>query len=155
MIRNDDFYRNTALQYCCDIVSNAYNIVPTLQRRIVPGNITFTEDSKFVCWCKYILTISFFLSRLSFSDLCGKEVSTLNILLRIYLLSQPTNNLTSGGKIEETLSSNRCISRKKQSWPLLHSNLGCLLFPPGNLNRSTTLFRGGGKAKLSVSLWCR
>ena len=30
-IRNDDFWRNTALQYCCDIVSNGYNIVPTLQ----------------------------------------------------------------------------------------------------------------------------
>ena len=78
----------------------------------------------------------------------------LNILLRIYLLNQPTNNLTSGGKIEETLSSNRCISGKKQSRPLLHSNLGCLLFPPGSLDCSTTLFRGGGgsrKAKLSVS----
>ena len=24
-IRNDDFYRNTALQHCCDIVSNGYN----------------------------------------------------------------------------------------------------------------------------------
>ena len=31
-IRNDDFYRNTALQYCCDIVWNSYNIVPALQR---------------------------------------------------------------------------------------------------------------------------
>ena len=31
-IRNDDFYRNTELQHCCDIVSNGYNIVPTLQR---------------------------------------------------------------------------------------------------------------------------
>ena len=32
-IRNDDFLRNTALQNdCCDIVSNGYNIVPTLQR---------------------------------------------------------------------------------------------------------------------------
>ena len=31
-IRNDDFQRNTALQHCCDIVSNRYNIVPTLQR---------------------------------------------------------------------------------------------------------------------------
>ena len=29
-IRNDDFYRNTALQHCCNIVSNCYNIVPTL-----------------------------------------------------------------------------------------------------------------------------
>ena len=31
-IRNDDFYRNTELQHCCDIVSNGYNIVPKLQR---------------------------------------------------------------------------------------------------------------------------
>ena len=31
-IRNDDFKRNTALQHCCDILSNGYNIVPTLQR---------------------------------------------------------------------------------------------------------------------------
>ena len=31
-IRNDDFWRNTASQYCCDIVSNRHNIVPTLQR---------------------------------------------------------------------------------------------------------------------------
>ena len=31
-IRNDDFLRNTALQHCCDIVSNGYNIGPTLQR---------------------------------------------------------------------------------------------------------------------------
>ena len=30
-IRNDDFQRNTVLQHCCDIVSNGYNIVPTLQ----------------------------------------------------------------------------------------------------------------------------
>ena len=33
-ILNDDFYRNTALQHCCDIVSNGYNIVPTLQRSV-------------------------------------------------------------------------------------------------------------------------
>ena len=30
-IRNDDFQRNTALQHCCDIVSNGYNITPALQ----------------------------------------------------------------------------------------------------------------------------
>ena len=29
---NDDFKRNTALQHCCDIVSNGHNIVPALQR---------------------------------------------------------------------------------------------------------------------------
>ena len=31
-IRNDDFWRNMALQHCCDIDSNGYNIVPVLQR---------------------------------------------------------------------------------------------------------------------------
>ena len=30
-ICDDDFQRNTAIQYCCDIVLNGYNIVPTLQ----------------------------------------------------------------------------------------------------------------------------
>ena len=30
-IRNDHFKRNAALQRCNDIVSNCYNIVPTLQ----------------------------------------------------------------------------------------------------------------------------
>ena len=43
-IRNDDFYRNTVLQYCYDIVWNIYNIVPTLQRcvalKIVVANRT-------------------------------------------------------------------------------------------------------------------
>ena len=34
-IRNDDFQRNTALQHCCDIVLNVYNIVPTLQLCVV------------------------------------------------------------------------------------------------------------------------
>ena len=29
---NEDFKRNTALQHCCDIVSNGHNIVPALQR---------------------------------------------------------------------------------------------------------------------------
>ena len=42
MICNDDFQRNTTLQHCCDIVSNSYNIVPTLQRcvalKIVDAN---------------------------------------------------------------------------------------------------------------------
>ena len=33
---NDDFKRNTALQHCCDIVSNGYNIVPALQRCVAP-----------------------------------------------------------------------------------------------------------------------
>ena len=30
-IRKDDFQRNTALKHCCNIVSNVYNTVPTLQ----------------------------------------------------------------------------------------------------------------------------
>ena len=34
-IRNDDFWRNTALQHGYDIVSNGSNIVPTLQRCVV------------------------------------------------------------------------------------------------------------------------
>ena len=34
-IRNDVFLRNTALQHYCDIVSNVYNIVPTLQHCVV------------------------------------------------------------------------------------------------------------------------
>ena len=33
---NDDFKCNTALQHCCDIVSNGYNIVPALQRCVAP-----------------------------------------------------------------------------------------------------------------------
>ena len=35
MTRSDDFWRNTALQHCCDTVSNDYNIVPTLQHCVV------------------------------------------------------------------------------------------------------------------------
>ena len=31
-IRSDDFWHNRALQHCWDIVLNACNIVPTLQR---------------------------------------------------------------------------------------------------------------------------
>ena len=31
-IRNDNFKLNTALQHCCGIVLNGYNIVPTLRR---------------------------------------------------------------------------------------------------------------------------
>ena len=34
-IRNDDCEGNTALQHCRGIVSNGYNIVPTLQRCVV------------------------------------------------------------------------------------------------------------------------
>ena len=32
MIRNNNFWRNTALQSCCGVVSNGCSIVPTLQR---------------------------------------------------------------------------------------------------------------------------
>ena len=31
-VRNDDFWRNTALQHCCEFVSNCCNIVSALQR---------------------------------------------------------------------------------------------------------------------------
>ena len=41
-IRNDDFYRNTGLQHCCDIVSNGYNIVP-IMRRCVALKIVFAN----------------------------------------------------------------------------------------------------------------
>ena len=34
VIRNDDFWRNTALQHCCN-VPKCYNIVPTLQPSVV------------------------------------------------------------------------------------------------------------------------
>ena len=34
-VRNSDFQCNTALQNCCDIVSNGYNIILTLQRCVV------------------------------------------------------------------------------------------------------------------------
>ena len=34
-VGNDDCLRNTALQHCCGIVSNGYNIVPTLERCVV------------------------------------------------------------------------------------------------------------------------
>jgi len=50
-IRSDDFWRNVALQHCCDIVSNSYKIVPTFQRCVAlkivvanrPCNITLTK----------------------------------------------------------------------------------------------------------------
>ena len=46
-IRNEGFLRNTALQHCCDIVSNSYSIVPTLQRCValetVVANITMHD----------------------------------------------------------------------------------------------------------------
>jgi len=46
-IRNDDFYRNTALQHCCDIVSNGYNLVQTLQRRCVALKIVVVNHPEF------------------------------------------------------------------------------------------------------------
>jgi len=33
-IRNDDVLCNTALEHCCDIVSNSYNTVLTVQRYV-------------------------------------------------------------------------------------------------------------------------
>ena len=47
-IRNDDFKRNTALQPCCNIVSNSYNIVPTWQRRVdMLCHVTGLEDTPY------------------------------------------------------------------------------------------------------------
>ena len=43
-IRNDDFYRKTALQHCFDIVSDSYNIVPIL-RRCVALKVVRCESS--------------------------------------------------------------------------------------------------------------
>ena len=34
-IRNDDFWRNTGLQHCCDIDSIGYHIVPSFQRCVM------------------------------------------------------------------------------------------------------------------------
>ena len=71
MIRNYDFWRNTALQHCCEIVSNSYNIV-TLRcaknRRCLLCNITLrnafrTERRRenfapgdFHCWFSHDVT---------------------------------------------------------------------------------------------------
>ena len=44
-IRNDDFYRNTALQHCCHIVWNGYNIVPTLLRCVATTTATTAKTS--------------------------------------------------------------------------------------------------------------
>ena len=46
-IRNDDFYRNTAFQHCCDVVSNGYNLVQTLQRRCVALKIVVVNRPVF------------------------------------------------------------------------------------------------------------
>ena len=43
-IRSDDFLRNTVLPHCCDIVSDSYNIVSTLQR-LCCANIRRCESS--------------------------------------------------------------------------------------------------------------
>ena len=47
-IRNDDFERNTALQHCCDIVSNGYNIVPALRLCAALKEVTPSTDSKMI-----------------------------------------------------------------------------------------------------------
>ena len=44
-ICNVDFQRNKALQYCCDIILNSSNIVPTLQRRFALLIIERCESS--------------------------------------------------------------------------------------------------------------
>ena len=51
---NDDLYGNTALQHYCDIVSNGYNIVPTLQR-YVALKIVVTESSRVNITFKQVL----------------------------------------------------------------------------------------------------
>ena len=51
-IRNDDFQRNTALQHYCDIVSNVYNIVPTLQHCVVL-KITFSITGFYPAWFSF------------------------------------------------------------------------------------------------------
>ena len=47
---NDDFKRNTSCQYCCDVVSNGCNIVPTLLRcgaqKIVVANFPVLHHLK-------------------------------------------------------------------------------------------------------------
>ena len=45
-ICNVDFQRNKALQYCCDIILNSSNIVPTLQRRFALLIIERCESSR-------------------------------------------------------------------------------------------------------------
>ena len=44
---NEDFKRNTALQHCCDIVSNGHNIVPALQRCVA---LKIVVVNRLVCY---------------------------------------------------------------------------------------------------------
>ena len=43
-IRNDDFQPNTALQHCCDIVSNSYNVVPGIATLCCAKNRRFESS---------------------------------------------------------------------------------------------------------------
>ena len=45
-ICNVDFQRNKALQYCCDLILNSSNIVPTLQRSFALLTIAQCESSR-------------------------------------------------------------------------------------------------------------
>ena len=63
-ICNDDFQGNTALQHCCDVVSNCYNIVPTLQRCVA---------LKIVSWATAMRTAS------KSTDLMSKKNTNLHV----------------------------------------------------------------------------
>ena len=61
---------------------------------------------------------------------------------------------TIGDKIVETLYSNKVTSKNKTidtPPPLLHSQLGCLLFSVGSLNSGTTMHGGDGEGKALFS----
>ena len=64
--------------------------------------------------------------------------------------------MTVGDKIVETLSSNGMTSERKTihtTPPLLHSNVGCLMFSAGSSNNGKTLNRGDGGGKAFFSLF--
>ena len=69
-IRNDDFKRNTALQHCCDIVSNGCNTGTTLQCSdallryksslwIVPCNITLRQECRILPYGESVTYLSY------------------------------------------------------------------------------------------------
>ena len=53
-VRNDDFRHNTALQHCCDIVLNACNIVPTLQRCVALKIVVANRPVQHHCYVSYV-----------------------------------------------------------------------------------------------------
>ena len=53
-IRNDDFWHNTALPRCCDIVLNACNIVPTLQRCVALKIVVAIRSVQHHCYVSYV-----------------------------------------------------------------------------------------------------